>query len=226
MTLSIGLVLSVMLSVVLSGWVARDAARRGRSWYAWSRLIFFTGIFGLVAWLVVRRKSPVTIERLDARRGTLLALTGLPLSVFALILSTFIVTFCFQFARVEGQAMAPTLQNQECVIVNKLIYRVSDPSVGDVVMLYYPVDPTKSFVKRVAAGPNDVIRSVEGHVFRNDLPLPDDFIPAQFRSADTWGPMLIPPGYYFVLGDHRNNSSDSRTWGLVPKRYILGRIRH
>ena len=121
--------------------------------------------------------------------------------------------------------MAPTLHDQDRLIVNKLAYRLADPQIGDIVMLYYPVDPDKSFVKRVVAGPDDVIRSVEGRVYRNDVPLPDDFIPAEYRSPDTWGPEVVPPGYYFVMGDHRNNSSDSRTWKFVPKKYIIGKVQ-
>ena len=96
---------------------------------------------------------------------------------------------------------------------------------GDIVMLLYTNDPEKSFVKRVVAEPGDSIRSVNGHVYRNEVPLPDDFIPEEFRSYDTWGPEIVREGYYFVMGDHRNNSSDSRTWGLVPKKYIIGRVQ-
>jgi len=143
----------------------------------------------------------------------------------AAVYATLIVTFGFQVARVEGLSMAPTLEDQDRLIVNKLAYRLADPQIGDIVMLYYPVDPDKSFVKRVVAGPDDVIKSVEGHVFRNDVPLPDDFIPPEFRSIDTWGPEVVPSGYYFVMGDHRNNSSDSRTWHFVPKRYIIGKVQ-
>ncbi len=143
----------------------------------------------------------------------------------AAVYATLIVTFGFQVARVEGQSMAPTLHDQDRLIVNKLIYRISDPQIGDIVMLSYPVDPDKSFVKRVVAGPDDVIRSVEGRVYRNDVPLPDDFIPDEYKMYDTWGPEVVPPGYYFVMGDHRNNSSDSRTWGFVPKKYILGKVQ-
>jgi signal peptidase I len=143
----------------------------------------------------------------------------------AAVYATLIVTFGFQVARVEGQSMAPTLEDQDRLIVNKLAYRLADPQIGDIVMLYYPVDPEKSFVKRVVAGPDDVIRSVEGRVYRNDVPLPDDFIPAEFRDTQTWGPEIVKPGYYYVMGDHRNNSSDSRSWGLVPKKYIIGKVQ-
>jgi signal peptidase I len=147
--------------------------------------------------------------------------------VSAAVYATLIVTFGFQVARVEGESMAPTLANQDRLIVSKLEYRLPhhNPRVGDIVMLLYPVDPDKSFVKRVVAEPCDTIRSVNGRVYRNDVPLPDTFIPDEYKSYDTWGPEVVREGYYFVMGDHRNNSSDSRTWGFVPKRYIIGRVR-
>jgi signal peptidase I len=143
----------------------------------------------------------------------------------AAVYATLIVTFGFQVARVEGQSMAPTLEDQDRLIVNKLAYQIGDPQIGDIVMLYYPVDPSKSFVKRVVGEPNDTLRSVDGRVYRNDVPLPDDFIPEEFRSHDTWGPRVVPEGYYFVMGDHRNNSSDSRSWDFVPKKYIIGKVQ-
>jgi signal peptidase I len=145
--------------------------------------------------------------------------------VSAAVYATLIVTFGFQVARVEGLSMAPTLEDQDRLIVNKLAYRMHAPQVGDIVMLFYPLDPDKSFVKRVVAEPGDTIKSVRGRVYRNDGPLPDDFIPEEYRSEDSWGPEVIPEGYYFVMGDHRNNSSDSHHWGFVPKKYILGRVQ-
>lgn len=147
--------------------------------------------------------------------------------VSAAVYATLIVTFGFQVARVEGESMAPTLNDQDRLIVNKLEYRLPnhDPRVGDIVMLLYPNDPDKSFVKRVVAEPGDTIRSVNGTLYRNDVPLPDDFIPEEYRMYDTWGPEVLRDGHYFVMGDHRNNSSDSRTWGFVPKKYIIGRVQ-
>ena len=136
----------------------------------------------------------------------------------AAVYATLIVTFGFQVARVEGMSMAPTLQDQDRLIVNKLAYRIGDPKVGDIVMLYYPLKPEKSFVKRVIAEEGDQVRIVDGRVFRNDVPLDDSFVPQEYRSHDDWGPQVIPEGYYFVMGDHRNNSSDSRHWGFVPKK--------
>ena len=143
----------------------------------------------------------------------------------AAVYATLIVTFGFQVARVEGMSMAPTLEDQDRLIVNKLIYRLSSPRKGDIVMLYYPVNPDKSFVKRVIAEENDVVRIVDGRVFVNDVPLADEYVPGEFRSHDDWGPQVIREGYYFVMGDHRNNSSDSRHWGEVPKKYIIGKVQ-
>jgi len=143
----------------------------------------------------------------------------------AAIYATLIVTFGFQVARVEGHSMSHTLEDQDRLIVNKLVYRISEPRRGDIVMLYYPVDPNKSFVKRVIAEEGDSVRIVDGRVYVNDVPLQDDYVSAEFRSHDDWGPQIIPEGYYFVMGDHRNNSSDSRHWGMVPKKYIIGKVQ-
>jgi len=143
----------------------------------------------------------------------------------AAVYATLIVTFGFQVARVEGQSMAPTLLDQDRLIVNKAVYRLSAPGRGDIVMLYYPVNPDKSFVKRVIAEESDTVRITDGRVFVNDLPLDDSYVPSEYRSHDDWGPQVIPDGYYFVMGDHRNNSSDSRHWGMVPKKYIIGRVQ-
>ncbi len=142
--------------------------------------------------------------------------------VSAAVYAVLIVTFVFQVARVEGQSMAPTLEDQDRLIVNKLAYRMGEPRRGDIVMLYYPLNPEKSFVKRVIAEEGDTVRIVDGHVYVNDIPLKDDYVPAKYRSHDDWGPQVIPEGYDFVMGDHRNNSSDSRHWGNVPKKYIIG----
>ncbi|MEO5896483.1 MAG: signal peptidase I [Vicinamibacterales bacterium] len=143
----------------------------------------------------------------------------------AAVYATLIVTFGFQVARVEGQSMAPTLEDQDRLIVNKFAYRIGSPQIGDIVMLYYPLNPDKSFVKRVIAEPGDQVKIIDGKVYRNDVLMDDAFVPSEFKSHDDWGPKVIDEGYYFVMGDHRNNSSDSRHWGLVPKKYIIGRVQ-
>jgi signal peptidase I len=141
------------------------------------------------------------------------------------IYATLIVTFVGQIARVEGLSMAPTLADQDRLVVNNLVYRLHAPQRGDIVMLYYPEDPDKTFVKRVIGEPGDEIRIVGGTVFVNDVAMLDSFVSPEFRSHDDFGPFTVPTAYYFVLGDHRNNSSDSRTWGPVPKKYIVGKVQ-
>jgi signal peptidase I len=143
----------------------------------------------------------------------------------AAVYATLLVTFVGQVARVEGYSMQPTLENNDRLIVNKLAYRLGDPQVGDVVMLYNPHEPEKALVKRVIAQAGDRVRIVEGRVFRNDVPIDDSFITPEFRSHDDWGPQVVPEGFYFVMGDHRNHSYDSRHMGFIPKKYIAGKVQ-
>jgi signal peptidase I len=167
-------------------------------------------------------------ERSDSpswRRFASEVLSGVQTLFSAAVYATLIVTFGFQVARVDGLSMAPTLEDHDRLIVNKLVYELGDPRPGDIVMLYYPVNPEKMFVKRVIAKEGDTVRIVDGRVYVNDVPLHDDYVPPEFRSHDDWGPTVIQQGYYFVMGDHRNNSSDSRHWGSVPKKYIVGKVK-
>ena len=144
----------------------------------------------------------------------------------AAIYATLIVTFGFQVARVEGKSMEPTLQDQDRLIVNKAAYRFfGDPEPGDIVMLYYPRDPDKSFVKRIIAEAGDTVRIEEGRVYVNEVLLPDTFVPPEYRSYENHGPEVVKAASYFVMGDHRNNSSDSRHWGQVPKKYVIGKVQ-
>ena len=133
------------------------------------------------------------------------------------VYATLILTFVGQIARVDGVSMEPTLADHDRLVVNKWIYRVSEPRPGDVVMLYYPVDPEKSFVKRVIAREGDQVRITSGTVYVNGVALLDEFVPPEYRSFEDFGPQVVPQGYYFVMGDHRNGSSDSRHWGPVPR---------
>jgi signal peptidase I len=173
--------------------------------------------------LAIDDRAAVFVHRLNVWKDEVVAWFKTLAS--AAVYATLIVTFGFQVARVEGQSMAPTLADQDRLIVNKLAYRMGEPRRGDIVMLYYPLNPDKSFVTRVIAEEGDQVRIVDGRVFVNDVPMHDDFVPPEYRSHDDFGPSVIPEGYYFVMGDHRNNSSDSRHWGFVPKKYIIGRVQ-
>ncbi len=155
----------------------------------------------------------------------------------AAVYATLIVTFGFQVARVEGKSMEPTLQDQDRLIVNKAVYHFSDwqivgplvgardPERGDIVMLKYRHEPEKNFVKRIIAGPGDTVRIENGQVYVNEVLQPDAEIPPEFRSHEDRGPEVVQEAFYYVMGDHRNNSSDSRHWGQVPKDYIIGRVQ-
>ena len=122
--------------------------------------------------------------------------------------------------RVDGYSMEPTLHNGEFVIVNKLAYRFGDYSQGDVIVFHYPRDPDQEYIKRVIGLPGDRVRISNGQVFVNDQPVAEPYIAAPPRYQSEW---FVPDDSLFVLGDNRNNSSDSHNWGPVPKEYVVGK---
>ena len=141
----------------------------------------------------------------------------------AVIFCFFVVTFVAQAFRVQGTSMLPFLEDGQRIIVNKLVYRFRPIERGDVVVFWYPKDPSVSFIKRVVGLPGETVELRRGVLYVNGKKLEEEYLAPRFRSDETRGPVEIGRGYYYVLGDHRNSSNDSRNWGEVPQRYIYGR---
>ena len=213
----------LVLTFVSAGWLLADAKQRGRRSARWMVLALVIGPLALIPWLISRRRSPIS-EHLGLRRKLALYGLGGLVVVSASSIQILTTTFACQVARIEGQAMSPTLRDQDRIIVNKLTYRFGEPMPGDIVMLRYPIKPDKLFVKRVIAAGGERVRIVQGQVYRNDERVEDGYVAADARSHENWGPAVVPPAHFFVMGDRRNNSSDSRHWGFVPRAYMLGRV--
>ncbi|MBM3790052.1 MAG: signal peptidase I [Acidobacteria bacterium] len=143
--------------------------------------------------------------------------------VFALAIAIFIVVFVVQPVKVEGTSMQPRLVDQERIFVNRFIYRFSEIERGDVVVFWYPRDSSKSFIKRVVGLPGDLVKIRRGALHVNGAPVDEPYLSPEMRSRDFFREVRVPPGHYFVLGDHRNSSNDSRNWGFVPGALIYGK---
>lgn len=122
--------------------------------------------------------------------------------------------------RVDGFSMRPTLENGEYVLVYKLAYKFSDPQRGDIVVFRFPVDPSQDLIKRVIGLPGDVIKVANSVVSVNDRVITEPYIAAAPEYDGMW---LVPPGQLFVLGDNRNDSSDSHAWGMLPLNNVIGK---
>jgi signal peptidase I len=141
----------------------------------------------------------------------------------AVLFCFFLIAFVAQAFRVQGTSMEPLLHDGERIVVNKFVYRFHRIERGDVVVFWYPRDPSVSFIKRVVALPGDQVEIRSGRLFVNGQQVQEAYLPASFRDTDSFPPTEVRRGYYFVLGDHRRSSNDSRTWGEVPEKYIYGR---
>jgi signal peptidase I len=141
----------------------------------------------------------------------------------AVAISVLIVVFLYQPVRVEGTSMLPRLEDQDRLFINKFIYRFSAIERGDVVVFHYPRDPEKSYIKRVIALPGDRLRIDHGMVWLNGKPLSEDYVPEEYRDSVSYPEIVVPADSYFMMGDHRCISSDSRTFGPVERSFIYGK---
>jgi signal peptidase I len=143
--------------------------------------------------------------------------------MLSLAISAFIIVFIYQPVKVEGTSMMPSLEDQERIFVNKFVYRLEPISRGDIVVFRYPRDPSKSYIKRVIGAAGDRIRIDGGQVYVNGEALDEDYVPPAYADSRSYPETVVPPECYFVLGDHRSMSNDSRDFGPVNQSYIYGK---
>jgi len=137
--------------------------------------------------------------------------------------SVLIITFLYQPVRVEGTSMLPRLEDRDRLFINKFVYHVAAIERGDVVVFHYPRDPEKSYIKRVIALPGDHLRIDHGLVWLNGKPQPENYVPDEYRDTRSFDEIVVPDGYFFMMGDHRSISSDSREFGPVERSLIYGK---
>jgi signal peptidase I len=137
--------------------------------------------------------------------------------------SILIILFLYQPVRVEGTSMLPRLEDHDRLFINKFVYHITSIEHGDVVVFHYPRDPEKSYIKRVIALPGDKLRIDHGQVWVNGKALTENYVPDMFRDSRSYAQTIIPEDCYFVMGDHRSISSDSREFGVVERDLIYGK---
>ena len=142
---------------------------------------------------------------------------------FATLTAVLIIVFLVQPVRVEGNSMLPRLHDSERVFVNKFLYRVSDIERGDIIVFWYPGNTSKSFIKRIIGLPGETLEIRSGLVSLDGKPYREPYVPPAFEDRSDFGPVKIPDNHYFVMGDHRNTSNDSRSWGTLSANLIFGK---
>jgi signal peptidase I len=166
--------------------------------------------------------APATPKPDPRRRAALLSAWVRDL-VLSLGISAFIIVFLYQPVKVEGTSMMPSLADQERIFINKFVYRIEPIHHGDIIVFRYPRDPSKSFIKRVIGVAGDHVRIDDGRVYLNDKLVTEDYVPRGYEDDRSYAELVVPPDSYFVLGDHRNLSNDSRDFGPVESSFIYGK---
>src|SRR5207248_823918 len=143
--------------------------------------------------------------------------------LIAIGLALVIIVFLYQPVKVEGTSMAPLLSDQERIFINKFVYRFEPIERGDIVVFWYPLDPSKSYIKRVVGLPGDRVSISNGRVYVNGRRLDEPYLPPEYLDHQSYPTVVVEPDHYYVLGDHRESSNDSRVWGTVDRLYIYGK---
>jgi len=143
--------------------------------------------------------------------------------IVSLAISAFIIIFLYQPVKVEGTSMMPGLEDQERIFVNKFVYRWEPIQRDDIVVFRYPRDTSKSYIKRVIGIAGDRIRIEDGQVYVNGEAIAEPYVPNDYADARSYREIVVPKRSFFVLGDHRTMSNDSRDFGPVNERYIYGK---
>ena len=143
--------------------------------------------------------------------------------VLTVLLGLTVIVFLYQPVQVEGTSMLPLLQNHERIVVNKIVYHVESIHRGDIIVFRYPLDPSESFIKRVIGLPGDWVSIKKGRVYVNGKLLNEPYIKPAYLGHETCAPVHVAANHYYVLGDHRVFSNDSRDWGTVPRSDIYGK---
>jgi len=140
--------------------------------------------------------------------------------VVAFVLAQFVMISVAQAFQVEQYSMEPNLLPHDRVLVNKFIYRFRPPHSGEIVVLKPPTDPSRNYIKRVVATAGQRVAIRSGRVYVNGVPLAESYL--RVATSGTYGPIVVPAHEVFVLGDNRGNSEDSRAFGFVPDRNLVG----
>lgn len=143
----------------------------------------------------------------------------------SVLIAVVLIVFIYQPVKVEGTSMMPGLRDQERIFINKFTYRFGIGNIerGDTVVFWFPGDLSKSYIKRVIGLPGDVVEIAHGVVMVNGTVLNEDYVPEEYRDYQSHPPTHVGRGEYYVLGDHRSSSNDSRAWGTVPRQNIYGK---
>src|SRR5690348_2441612 len=168
------------------------------------------------------RDTVSTVPIVPVRMGTGIGVWLRDL-IISLAISAFIIIFLYQPVKVEGTSMMPSLEDQERIFVNKFVYRLEPIERGDIVVFRYPRDPSKSYIKRVIGMAGDKIRIDGGQVYVNGDALDESYVPAEYTDSRSYPEITVPANSYFVLGDHRSMSNDSRDFGSVDQSFIYGK---
>src|SRR5579859_1665796 len=168
------------------------------------------------------RDIPSTVIVAPVRVGTGIGVWLRDL-IISLAISAFIIIFLYQPVKVEGTSMMPSLEDQERIFVNKFVYRLEPIERGDIVVFRYPRDPSKSYIKRVIGMAGDRIRIDGGQVYVNGQAVDETYVPSEYTDSRSYPEITVPANSYFVLGDHRSMSNDSRDFGSVDQSFIYGK---